>query len=84
MALFDDQIYRLRAKYIVLIVLFGIQMLTTYIFIPGTQLSGRYVFARIVGPIIGAIIAGIFFLMQREMLEEADNLISGGRIRKWQ
>ena len=56
-------------------------MLTSYIFIPGTDLAGRYVFARIAGPFIGAVIAGVFFLCQREMLEEADNLIHGGRIR---
>ena len=56
-------------------------MLTSYIFIPGTDLAGRYVFARIAGPFIGAVIAGVLFLCQREMLEEADNLIHGGRIR---
>jgi len=56
-------------------------MLTSYIFIPGTSLSIRYTLARLIGPFIGAIMAGIFFLFQREMLEEADNLIHGGRIR---
>ena len=50
------------------------QLITSLIFVPNTPLSPRYIFARLIGPFIGAIFAGMFFLFQREVLHEADNL----------
>ena len=38
------------------------QMITSLIFVPNTPLATRYIFARLVGPFIGAIFAGMFFL----------------------
>lgn len=50
------------------------EFLTSLIFCPDNSLAWRYVFARLAGPFIGAIIAGLFFMIQREVLNEADNL----------
>jgi glycerol uptake facilitator-like aquaporin len=38
------------------------EMLTSFLFVSDQPLAARYCFARIAGPFIGAIIAGIFFL----------------------
>ena len=53
------------------------EMCTSLIFKPDSDLAPRYLFARLAGPFIGAIIAGLFFRFQREVLFEADNLFRG-------
>jgi hypothetical protein len=55
-------------------------MLTSFFFVEDQKLASRYCFARIAGPFIGAIIAGIFFLFQREILNEADKLFVTGEM----
>jgi glycerol uptake facilitator-like aquaporin len=58
------------------------EMLTSMIFSSDVTLASRYCFARLAGPFIGAIISGIFFLFQRELLNEADKLFVGGEIMR--